>query len=204
MKILTIGRDESCNIVIDDDESLISRRHALLKLYPTGRMEIVDTSSNGTFVNGKMAPKSKPYPVTRKDVVSFARTKQLDWKLVPNYGLWIKVAAAVAALVILAAVTASLIPEKKALVPTEEAATPTATVRKEEPKKEEANGKEDTREVGIDEIRNIYKKKAEQDEKRKRREQKVNDEKKDQPAKEEKPADKKKEEETNTHDNSFI
>ena len=33
MKILTIGRDESCNIVLSD--STVSRRHAILKIHAT-------------------------------------------------------------------------------------------------------------------------------------------------------------------------
>jgi pSer/pThr/pTyr-binding forkhead associated (FHA) protein len=50
MKILTIGRDESCNIVLSD--STVSRRHAILKIHATGKMEIISMGQNGTFVNG--------------------------------------------------------------------------------------------------------------------------------------------------------
>lgn len=84
MKVYSIGRDETCDIVINNNESLVSRKHALLKVYFTGKMELVDMSSNGTFVNGRAIARNKPYPVTRKDVITFARVKQLDWKQVPN------------------------------------------------------------------------------------------------------------------------
>ena len=39
MKILTIGRDESCNIVLSD--STVSRRHAILKIHATGRWRLL-------------------------------------------------------------------------------------------------------------------------------------------------------------------
>lgn len=82
MKILSIGRGENCNIYLDDQN--ISRRHAQLRIYPTGRMEIVDYSQNGTFINNVRVQPNAPTPVTRRDVVSFAHTRLLDWKLVPD------------------------------------------------------------------------------------------------------------------------
>lgn len=113
MKVLSIGRDDSCNIVIDDPEKLISRKHALLKLYGTGKMEIVDMSTNGTFVNGLAVPKNKPYVVTRKDVVSFARVRQLDWSLVPNNLRMVKIGALVLCAVVVLLAAVILWPSKK-------------------------------------------------------------------------------------------
>lgn len=81
-KIITIGRGEGADIVIEDD--LVSRRHATIRLLPFGKMEIRDLSKNGTYVNGIRLAVNKPYPVTRKDVVSFARVSQLDWRDVPD------------------------------------------------------------------------------------------------------------------------
>ena len=47
-----IGRDESCDLVLDDDQA--SRRHAELQLLDDGRTRLVDLSStNGTFVDGR-------------------------------------------------------------------------------------------------------------------------------------------------------
>lgn len=52
MQTLTIGRDASNNIVLDDN--FISRQHARLFLLDNGQVMIKDMgSSNGTFVNGK-------------------------------------------------------------------------------------------------------------------------------------------------------
>lgn len=82
MKIITIGRDEDANIIIDDP--LISRRHATIRLLPLGKMEIKDLSKNGTFVNGVRIAPDKFVPVKRKDVVSFAKVAQLDWNEVPD------------------------------------------------------------------------------------------------------------------------
>ena len=48
---LVIGRDEGCNLVLDD--SKVSRRHAYLQEIDGG-VEVGDLgSSNGTFVNGR-------------------------------------------------------------------------------------------------------------------------------------------------------
>ena len=82
MKVISIGRGEDCNIVLP--ENVISRRHAILKIHATGKMELIDMGQNGTFVNGIKLTPNIPYPVTRKDVVSFAHVRQLDWSLVPN------------------------------------------------------------------------------------------------------------------------
>lgn len=82
MKVLSIGRSESCDIVLND--SMVSRRHAMLRIHMTGKMEIVDMSQNGTFVNRIRIKPNTPFPVKRKDVVIFANTEQLNWKLVPN------------------------------------------------------------------------------------------------------------------------
>ena len=82
MKVITIGRGTDCQVVLDDPT--ISRRHAILKVYPLGKMELVDMSQNGTFVNGVKLSPNVPYPVSRKDVVSFAHVSKLDWDMIPN------------------------------------------------------------------------------------------------------------------------
>lgn len=81
MKTITIGRGPENMVTLDDPK--ISRHHALLRCYPWGKMEIVDISQNGTFVNGMQIASNRPYPLTRKDVVSFAHAEKLDWKRVP-------------------------------------------------------------------------------------------------------------------------
>lgn len=84
MKVYSIGRENGCNIVINDHTDVISRRHAILNVAPTGKMTIVDQSKNGTYVNGMRIASNVPYPVTRKDSVSFAHVVRLDWNMVPN------------------------------------------------------------------------------------------------------------------------
>ncbi len=82
MKVLTIGRTENCHIQIDNP--LISRQHAILKVSPFGRMTLTDRSTNGTFINGNPLKTGMEYRVSRRDVVTFAKVAQLDWKVVPN------------------------------------------------------------------------------------------------------------------------
>ena len=98
MKSYSIGREESCNIVIDDSMNLVSRRHATINV--EGRkITIVDNSTNGTYINGIRISSGIPVPVTRKDVVSFAQVKELDWKTIPDESkktAWIIAAVAVA------------------------------------------------------------------------------------------------------------
>ncbi len=84
MKVYSIGRELGCDIVINDNTDVISRRHAVLNVMPTGKMTIVDQSHNGTYVNGIRIAPNVPVPVTRKDTVSFAHIARLDWNLVPN------------------------------------------------------------------------------------------------------------------------
>lgn len=90
MKVISIGRGEDCHIVFPDN--VISRRHAILRIYATGKMEIVDMGQNGTFVNGVKLTPNTPYPVSRKDVISFAHVRQLDWTQVPDQSKWYRYA----------------------------------------------------------------------------------------------------------------
>ena len=83
MKTYSIGRDLNCDIVINDSTDVISRRHALLNVMPSGKMTIIDQSSNGTYVNGIRISPNVPFPVTRKDIVSLAHVSKLDWSMIP-------------------------------------------------------------------------------------------------------------------------
>ncbi len=86
MKVYSIGREEGCDIVINDNSDVISRRHATLTVTSSGKMTIVDLSHNGTYVNGIRISANVPVPVTRKDNVSFAHVARLDWNLISNPG----------------------------------------------------------------------------------------------------------------------
>lgn len=103
MKTYSIGRDLNCDIVINDSTDVISRRHALLNVTPSGKMTIIDQSSNGTYVNGIRISQNVPVPVTRKDIISLAHVAKLDWNQVPKSNQWIKyaIAAVVAVAIIL-------------------------------------------------------------------------------------------------------
>ncbi len=92
MKTYSIGRDLNCDIVINDSTDVISRRHALLNVTPSGKMTIIDQSSNGTYVNGIRITQNVPVPVTRKDIVSLAHVAKLDWNQVPKSNQWVKYA----------------------------------------------------------------------------------------------------------------
>lgn len=103
MKTYSIGRDLNCDIVINDSTDVISRRHALLNVTPSGKMTIIDQSSNGTYVNGIRISQNVPVPVTRKDIVSLAHVAKLDWNQIPKSNQWIKylIGAVIAVAVIL-------------------------------------------------------------------------------------------------------
>lgn len=82
MKVISIGRGEECNIVLDDP--MISRRHAVLRLYPSGKIEIIDYSTNGTSINGVKLARETLTNIKRGTPVSFAGVKTLDWAHVPD------------------------------------------------------------------------------------------------------------------------
>lgn len=86
MKALSIGREQGCDIVINDSTDVISRRHAILNISSSGKITIVDQSRNGTYVNGIRISQNVPVPVTRKDIISFAHVAKLDWNAVPASG----------------------------------------------------------------------------------------------------------------------
>lgn len=83
-KILTIGRNPECDICIPDSTDVVSREHAVLEIGRCGKYFLIDKSRNGTYVNGIRMTTNEKIPVTRKDVVSFAHMRELDWSLVPK------------------------------------------------------------------------------------------------------------------------
>lgn len=102
MKALSIGRDQTCDIVINDSTDVISRRHAILNISSSGKITLIDQSRNGTYVNGIRISPNVPVPVSRKDIISFAHVAKLDWNAVPtsNVGMRYALIGAVAVLVI--------------------------------------------------------------------------------------------------------
>jgi pSer/pThr/pTyr-binding forkhead associated (FHA) protein len=63
-----IGRDPACNLRFPADMTIISRRHAQV-IREGNQFKLIDTSSNGTFVNGK---RTKEAYLRNGDVLEFA------------------------------------------------------------------------------------------------------------------------------------
>lgn len=84
-KIYTIGRDEGCDIVIQDSTDVISRLHATIRVEPNDKIFLIDQSRNGTYINGMKMSSNVEIPVSRKDVISFAHIYNLDWSTVPKH-----------------------------------------------------------------------------------------------------------------------
>lgn len=105
MRKITIGRGRECDIRIDDLTDAVSRRQAVIKVSPFGKMEIYDTSTNGTFVNGKRIEKPMGVRIRRGDTVNFAGIADLDWNKVkdPYRGIKLMMLAAILFLIVVAA-----------------------------------------------------------------------------------------------------
>ena len=82
-RIYTIGRDESCDIVIVDSTNTVSRNHATLRI-DGKRCYLTDQSTNGTYRNGIRLVPDIEYPVSKKDEISFASVASFDWNAIPE------------------------------------------------------------------------------------------------------------------------
>lgn len=116
MTIITIGRGPENKIVVDEPE--ISRLHAMVKVDGRGRLWVIDKSSNGTYINGIKIARDVPVPVSRKDDVSFAKVRHLDWARIPDPAKKIKLGALAALAVIALVVIASIVIPKLKSSPT--------------------------------------------------------------------------------------
>lgn len=150
MKVYSIGREQGCDILINDRTDVISRRHATLNVETFGKMTIVDQSTNGTYVNGIRISPNVPVPVTRKDNISFAHVARLDWDQVPkgsaDYLKWSAVAL-VALLIIFGAVFGVkkfMGPSETAPTPAEQALDSIERVRKAEQLKKQEEQRKDS------------------------------------------------------------
>lgn len=108
MKKIIIGRNNACDIIIQDTTDHVSRKQAVLAISFLGKMLLYDTSNNGTYVNGQRIESGKPTRVTRKDKVNFAQTADLDWNEVKDPYRKTKIQVLIAAL-LLALVIAGLV-----------------------------------------------------------------------------------------------
>ena len=82
MRTIKIGRDPSSQVFLDHE--MISRHHAILRVYSTGKMELVSMGVNGTKLNGALVRPNVVYKVKRSDMISFADRFQLDWNQIYN------------------------------------------------------------------------------------------------------------------------
>lgn len=106
-RVLTIGRDYSSDIHINDNTDIVSRNHATIEIGRFGKYYIVDQSRNGTYVNGIRIPSQQKYEVRRGEEVSLAHTAILDWSLVPKDRSFIYVLIGVVSVIV--AVTAVVV-----------------------------------------------------------------------------------------------
>lgn len=82
MKLIKIGKDTKCDLVLKSD--YVSALHAELTILDDGQMFIEDKgSTNGTFIGKKKLEKGQEYPVQFGDSITFADTP-LVWAQVPQ------------------------------------------------------------------------------------------------------------------------
>lgn len=81
MRLLKIGRDATCDIVMHSDR--VSSLHAELTLLNSGDIMLEDKGSrNGTFIMNQQIRPNKPVNVKRGDAIRFADV-ELQWSQVP-------------------------------------------------------------------------------------------------------------------------
>lgn len=81
MRLLKIGRDNSCDIVLHSDK--VSSLHAEITLLDSGDMLLEDKgSSNGTFIMNQPVKPGKEIPIKRGDAIRFADV-ELQWSQIP-------------------------------------------------------------------------------------------------------------------------
>ena len=176
MKALSIGREQGCDIVINDSTDVISRRHAILNISSSGKITIVDQSRNGTYVNGIRISQNVPVPVTRKDIISFAHVAKLGWNAVPksNSTMSYIIMGIVGVLVITCGLFAYqyMKPGDSDSNKGEVTVTDTIANKKEEVKKDSTSIKKEPKELAKDSVVN-KKQKSQEKEKKKKVEEKT-------------------------------
>ena len=71
-----VGRKEGAGMIVVDHVT-VSRKHALV-VHEGERTFVVDSSSNGTFVNGTPVPKREFVPLSQSDEVRFGDSPQVN------------------------------------------------------------------------------------------------------------------------------
>jgi pSer/pThr/pTyr-binding forkhead associated (FHA) protein len=81
MRTITVGRDDSCDVVINN--SRVSRIHAQISQEGTGYL-YRDSSSNGTRINGVMLSTGGERLISAGDAVILADVEPLPWHKVQD------------------------------------------------------------------------------------------------------------------------
>lgn len=106
--VYSIGTNLNNRIQLNDASNMVSRFHATIKINKkNGKIFIIDSSANGTFVKGQRIPANQEVLIKWKEQVTFANNIPLDWsKLKKPNPIPLKqiltVAASIAAVLIIA------------------------------------------------------------------------------------------------------
>lgn len=69
---ISIGREKNCNIILSHEK--ISRMHCMVYADPGGGYQIMDYSSNGTYVNGTLIQKGIPFHAVSGQCIAIGRS----------------------------------------------------------------------------------------------------------------------------------
>lgn len=68
-RTVKIGRGEANDLRVDVNLTFVSTNHARIEPTPEGGYQIVDSSTNGTFINDQQLEKGKPHPLRPGDAI---------------------------------------------------------------------------------------------------------------------------------------
>lgn len=80
---ISIGRASDNQIIINDPTDKVSRYHADIIIKENGEINIIDKSTNGTFVNERRIANGVEVKVQKEDKISFANVSELNWNNIP-------------------------------------------------------------------------------------------------------------------------
>ncbi|MCM1245119.1 MAG: VWA domain-containing protein [Roseburia sp.] len=69
---ISIGRENTCNIILSHPK--ISRMHCMIYASPGGGYQVMDYSSNGTYVNDMQIPKGTPYYAMSGQLITIGKS----------------------------------------------------------------------------------------------------------------------------------
>lgn len=81
---ITIGRNKDNRYIIHDPANRVSGNHAEIMVHNDNSITLMDTSTNGTTLNGKKIERNVEVQIKRTDKIVFASTHTLDWGKIPS------------------------------------------------------------------------------------------------------------------------